>query len=233
VQERKSFLIPAIVISAVLHLLYLSLFGLKPGKTFLTDRKYSEIIFLGSILEKSMFNLSVVEKPVRPETMYKSPAVIRNEKWLDIDGPERQVGVSNLFDKLDSANSFSGKKYDSGKNPLSVVSGSRAIYYNIEEKTANKFIEGPVKSRDLIFKPETPYLPRNRYANDENYVIKFKFNISESGNVVQIEPVLSSGNAEVDILYSSYLRKWKFAPVSYAVKKEKDWGVVTLHVKGE
>ena len=107
------------------------------------------------------------------------------------------------------------------------IANEKRIFYHLEEKTLYKHIEGPAKDSALVYKPEFPDISEIVKKRELNYVVELKFIISDSGHVVSVEPMVSSGYPQIDMECTRYLKQWKFAPRQ---TKEKVWGLVTLNI---
>ena len=108
----------------------------------------------------------------------------------------------------------------------------RSIFYHVEEKILNRLIEGPARSRAVLFKPQFPLVSKLSYGDEGNLITRLKFTLSKEGNVELVEPVVSSGYPRIDSECIKYIKQWKFSPKAGALK-EKEWGIITLNVNLE
>ena len=158
----------------------------------------------------------------RAETLYYASAIFQDDAYLDVSGPKRVVKKDKFLDN----------SLDSGKDKPSYLMNGRTVFYHVEEKTLNRFMEGPAKKRAVLFKPPFPTLSKSLYGEEENFTARLRFTISEEGNVGLIEPIISSGSPLIDLECIKYLKQWKFSP-KVSQDREKEWGIITLNIKAK
>ncbi len=74
-------------------------------------------------------------------------------------------------------------------------------------------IEGALKERGVLFKPDLlEYLNTQGEDIPDRIRMVFRFRVSKEGIVEQVDPILSSGNTELDLYGMRFLRQWKFIP---------------------
>ena len=75
--------------------------------------------------------------------------------------------------------------------------------------------------------PKKPVLPSWIDASSP-FKLKLEFIVSVQGDVKEIIPAVSSGNPEVDILATQYLRGWRFAPLAHGGNEEQKGSVILI-----
>ena len=63
--------------------------------------------------------------------------------------------------------------------------------------------------------------------------MEFKFLVSAQGDIKEIVPLVSSGNAEVDLLGIRYLKSWKFTPLGSADDRSEEWAKARIVLSKE
>ncbi len=74
-------------------------------------------------------------------------------------------------------------------------------------------LEGEVKSRHVISRPPEPVLPPSLDTSLKNSETELRFIVTPQGVVSGVEMVASSGNLDIDLLWSQYLKEWRFSPL--------------------
>ncbi len=217
--------------SVAWHLFWLSVVYIVITPTVRLQNDFIDVNFLGPILEKTAFEIMVEDSTPRTEILYRISAIIEGETYLDIKGPERLLKKDIFLGDSKTETRFRKKSYLTGKVRPGYFMNGRSIFYHLEEKTLNRFMEGPARSRAVLFKPQFPYLSRFSYGDEKNLMSRLKFTLSKEGNVELVEPVLSSGYPRIDSECIKYIKQWKFSPK--AGGQEKEWGIITLNIRLE
>lgn len=229
--RETNYLGGALLFSAFWHVMWLSLIGIVAGPDIKAQEKFTEVSFLGPILEKTAFEMMVEESHPKSETLYRTSMIVKSEAHLDVKGPDRSVKKNAISELAKGETYLKDEKYASNKNPAPYFIKGKSIFYHIGEKGLNKFIEGPAKRRTIISKPPLPHFPKVSFVAEENFVLKFKFILSNDGNIEFLEPVVSSGYPKIDMQCAKYIKLWKFEPMGED-NEEKEWGIITLNIKG-
>lgn len=88
-------------------------------------------------------------------------------------------------------------------------------------------IEGPLSQREVLFIPQKPMIPE--WLNDKgSFSVKDRLFVDNSGRVIFVEQVISSGSLEMDFLARKYLKKLRFCALGRPEDEEFQWGVVTV-----
>ena len=64
----------------------------------------------------------------------------------------------------------------------------------------------------------------------DSFIVKDKLFVDNSGRVIFVEQLISSGSLEVDALARKYLKKWRFCALGRPEDKDFQWGVVTVRL---
>jgi len=224
--------------SLIWHLFWIFWVTISITPVALSKGLSSNVTFLGAILdEKSIFAYGRA-------TGINDKAVVKHPPSLEIDGVS---GTDNLeinyikrpifkreFDileekesKLATKDEFMGSK----QIPLKPFDKVKVLYkaYPLE-------IKGPVRFREVIYKPDLPsYLRWDESLGvdldrlGDSFNIELKFWVSADGKVELVERISSSGHPTVDLVGIRYLKGWQFAPLPLDESKEKQWGIIKLN----
>lgn len=228
---RHAFLF-ALCLSVLWHLALLASVKVYVGSRDAGPPAASKVSFIGSILED------------RPMT-----ASNRTGKTYPKEVPPANLGTSEIFDaqRLKAADSMKivplPDTYSSRSKPLGreEYSGTKDIpekavdKVKVAYKTFQTDIEGPARTREVVYKPELPnYLSwdeglgvdLDRLGN--RFTMELKFWVSPEGRVDSVERISSSGHPTVDIIGMRYLKGWQFTPLRSAGAGQNQWGTVKL-----
>lgn len=230
--KEKNYFVAAVTISAVCHLFWFSVVDIVAAAHENSTDDYTEINFLGPILEKTAFDVMIESAPVKSEILYSNAMMVKPKGDLSVSGPGK-VGIKNPLRGVKNIERDDASFKTAMKTPAEIApfNDNKALYYHIKEKELNKFIEGPAKARPLIYRPELPVFEKKFMMVEESFVTKFRFTISDSGNIETVEPVVSSGYPNFDVACIKYIRQWRFAPSYYASGQDKDWGIATINIR--
>jgi len=180
--------------------------------------RFADISFMGTLLDEPSFEVHVTQgSTTRSAPVFFQKRITQfsvrqfpREHFLKTSLPstEELWGEPGEF--------FGLKK----KNPS--LLGPRET--SSKDKTPH--LEGPAAERVLYYQPEMPPLPKWVDASEIDSDLKVRFWISPRGEVVNVEKLISSGNATLDLIGMRYLRGWRFNLKS---TNEVEWGMVTLH----
>ena len=196
---------------------------------------YQEIGFLGPILEKTAFDIMLEGVAPQRETLYARTALFLDEVYLKPEGPKRIVLKEFIPDDVLGKFSFNIREYISSKKeePSYYEDSVKRLYEKRSENTV-LIIEGPVGGRGVMFRPhEKPSVPKGLYGDAEEYMVKLKFFVTQSGIVYDTEPVISSGYPGIDMQAVNFLKKWRFSPSSVIDEAKTDWGMMEVRVAAE
>lgn len=216
------------------HLAWLSLTYIVITPTVSLQDSYSDVNFLGPILEKTAFEIMVEESRPQIETLYQTRALLGIDEQIEVAGPGKLAKKDIFQDKKTIGGQQKQTYLISGKGEYGYLTDRKDVFYHFEEKVANRFIEGPAKTRLVALKPVFRNLSKALYGDQERLVTKLKFILSDDGNVELVEFIVSSGYPQVDLECRKYLKQWKFYPKTReGLGQEKDWGIITLNVRLE
>ncbi|PIE32891.1 hypothetical protein CSA56_13930 [candidate division KSB3 bacterium] len=84
-------------------------------------------------------------------------------------------------------------------------------------------IEGPVKGRALIYRPNPPQLDNVNIDVE----LKLKFWVLPDGTIGEVIPI-KRGNAELERIAINYLKKWKFEALPEGREHQQIWGTIPI-----
>jgi len=211
--------------SLALHLISMSGVYIIIKPTVRLQDTYTNVNFLGPILEKTAFDIMVEDAAPNVETFYNTSTITESEEHLEIRGPEKMIRKSILPEDKKT-------EIDIGKKEEKFIAEDRNVYYHLDYKSLDHLMEGPAKGRAVFFKPQFPHLAESMYVDEKYFVTRLRFVLSREGNVEFVEPVISSGYPNIDMECVKYLKQWRFSPKS-GDEDQKDWGIITLDLKTE
>ncbi|OGL45869.1 MAG: hypothetical protein A2161_16430 [Candidatus Schekmanbacteria bacterium RBG_13_48_7] len=83
-------------------------------------------------------------------------------------------------------------------------------------------IKGPVANRKVIYKPKPPVANVSVEAT-----ITLKFWVFPDGTVGKVIPLVK-GDAALEQISISYLKRWRFTPKSSSESQEQEWGTIPI-----
>jgi len=225
----------AVLFSGAWHLFWIFAITIVITPTVQPGNMYQEIDFLGPILEKTAFDLMAEEGKPQAETLYARSAVFVDKIYLKPQGPRRKVLKESAPDAvLDKFIFRLGDFVKDAKDvPLYFASEIRMREKETVKPGAVSLIEGPAKTREIIYSPAPPKIPLGLYGDMEKISVSIKFFIADNGVVYHAEPVLSSGFPEVDLQAIRFIKRWRFSPLRFGGEKEDVWGVIRVEIKSD
>ena len=224
----------AIIISTMWHLFWVSAICIVVTPSVQPTNAYHEIDFLGPILEKTAFDLMIEEVKPQAETLYARSALFLDNVYLKPEGPGRKVPSDFVPGGVRDKIGFSLRDYieDAKETPLYFEQESRITYIRqIGKRKDLLVVEGPARTREIIFKPRHLTVSHGIYGDAEEHFVKLRFFISGNGLVHDVEPIVSSGYPQIDIEAIRFLKKWRFSPSSLVEKAKSSWGTVAVKVE--
>lgn len=231
-EHENNFLVQAIIASMVMHFVWITGVKITISPDISAKPKFADVTFLGSILEKTSFEVMLPGLPFNSETLYKTRSIKESEACLSLEGPGRADDTAGFPEKMDlMARNFTKDFFKNTKQTPNFFEGAKNIFYSIENTEAHKSIEGPIKYRGIIYKPKMPKFFETVFAEEKSFIVRLKFAVSKEGSVSSVEPVFTSGNPSVDLACMNYMRQWKFEPFASKEKDDTSWGVITLNIR--
>ncbi len=220
------------------------LFWIFSVKIFLTPSVFtkpsSDVTFLGAILDEK--TILAYESKRSTELVgnieVKRPPLVEIADSLttqnaELNYIERPV-VQSKFDML--------KEKEVKLAATGDLTGIKQIPLNAFDKVRISYkgyplqIKGPVKFREVVYKPDLPtYLKWDEELGvdldrlGDSFDMELKFWVSTEGKVDLVERISSSGHPTIDLVGIRYLKGWQFAPLGIGETKEAQWGIVKLN----
>jgi len=224
----------SILFSTAWHLFWMCAICVVVTPTVHPRDVYQEVTFLGPILEKTAFDLMVDNVAPQGETLYARSTLFMHSVYLKPKGPERKVLGEFSPDILVNRFSVISRGYmkNDKEIPTYVLDRINILYRDKSDSLLEIPAEGPAGNREVIFKPKQATVPKGLYSNADEYVVRLKFFISDNGIVYDLEPVISSGYPEIDLLAVKYLKGWRFS-LPHPQEEKNIWGIVTVRVRAK
>ena len=225
----------SILISTVWHLFWIFAIGIVVTPTVETSNLYNQVEFLGPILEKTAFDLMTEGINPQSETLYATSSLFGGDFILRPKGPDRKILMKTVHTGAPDRFFFILRDYikNSEKVPLYLSEDPAARYMEKREKKSDALIEGPAGDREIIFKPEPVIVSKGLYSANKEYFVRLRFILSKNGIAREIEPILSSGYPEIDLLAVNALKKWRFSPLNSYKEDNDSWGAVVIRISSE
>lgn len=209
----------ACLISVVWHFFWISSITIVslPAKVQLP--RFSEISFLGSLLDEPSFEVHVTHKPM----VHSQPLLMQRGMNRSLF----QEFPRGFTDPFKIALPYSKKVMGSAEEYLGLKKKNPSLL--VPEKGRSKkerpLLEGPVALRTLYYFPALPELPKWVDPKEVRSNLELRFWVSPEGKVISVDKMTSSGDPTVDLIGMRYLRRWQFNPKRTA---GEEWGTVTL-----
>ena len=191
----------------------------------------TRIVSLGPVLDDKMFRALIETKPEYSQTFYRrlsdfsSPVEIQAKT---VERYSRGSVVSMPFGKK-TWNAIRGLIGGTKASPEHEFISRIKIGYAAESAG----IEGELKDRPLLSRPEEPMPPAGSGPSTKNAEATIEFTVDPSGLVNQAQVVVSSGNPELDLLWVRYLKGWQFAPLSLENRAGDQKGKIKFHLSSQ
>ncbi len=186
-------------------------------------REFTSISFLGPILERRALDIRAASKPCSAATNYESDLKggreirdVRSEAFQASDIVSKNISA-RMEKRMNTALSMPFREVKdlpaAARNVKKVSRGERG--------TKDIGISGPLAAREVFYRPAKPAVP-GWISSDIPFNLELKFFVTAQGDVKEVIPVVSSGNAEIDLLGIRYLKEWKFTSLTGQGRDE--WG---------
>jgi len=196
-------------------------------------RGFSNISFLGAILDEDSFRRDVGAWQPKPEVTYSRPK--RFSLSIKPDRPADKIEVAIE------------KDYLLNKKPYKDSVGEVLKAEKIRPPLIRGEGPGPVLEshpgtgalgRAIIFKPPAPdcaTLVHNLQGDivEEHFKLKLKATIAPDGTVKLVEKLESCGHLEIDLAGMHYVKKWRFVPLAADVPQDDYEEVVLLELEAK
>jgi TonB family protein len=166
---------------------------------------------LGPVLDDSIFRTLVQDKPQLSQTFYR-----RLSDFAEL--PEPPIRTAGRHETGEVISVPEGGRFLTAARVL--LGGDKAApehdffsKINLGYREENPAVEGEVSARQLLSRPPLFEFPAYLDAAHKNSTAEVSFAVEPSGNVHDVEIMVSSGNLELDSLWMRYVRGWQFAPV--------------------
>lgn len=225
----------ALGISLMWHLFWFSSVKIFVSAPAVADRRASEVSFVGSILEgPSVLSTEHVGGTASEAVLkrLRDPAFFGGRyAEAGLDKNEKIAGAP----EIDVLGEMRTKSSSDGAGGMKQAPAKPFDKIMVSYKDFPSEIEGPVRFREVIYKPALPeYLKwdeglgvdLDRLGN--RFSIELKFLVSPEGKVISVERISSSGHPTVDLVGMRYLKGWQFAPLKDERAKGEQWGTVKL-----
>ncbi len=191
-------------------------------------KSFTQVDFLGPILEKTAFDIMIENVDPVFSTSYGDAFENITNAYLKVATPKRK---------------FSGERYSAY---LEVVTGRGVFDFLSGTKTIPDFLLSPAMAypiringgrresgktgREVVHKPMQPLILRGLYGDESGYAIKLKVLTDEGGSVRLVDPLTTTGYPQLDLKAAEYVKTWIFAPAGEGSPVE-EWVEVEIFLE--
>ncbi len=241
----RNILIFALALSVLWHVLLILPFKIVVGTVPVKAVSYPSISFVGAILENKTYMAGGSDDGNSRDAGLKKMMEISGFAGMPA-GTSADSLASSVYGRLLPSSDADLLKEISGKNGVGGFTGDKKhperpfdkVMVNF--KTLPSDIGGPLRYREVVYKPELPKFLRwdeslgvDLAGLGESFEVGLKFAVSAEGKVESVERISSSGHPTIDIVAIRYLKGWQFAPLNSGEDRAKQWGTIRLNLKLE
>ncbi len=205
----------ALLLSILWHLFWFLSISITVSPFKKKDHARPVIVSLGPVIDDTLMRTLIEAKTEPSEAFYRqlsdftASATDLEVKTIERHSPGDVVSVplGNKF--LTSLRGLVGGKKSSPTYEF--TSKIKTGYY--EESFE---LEGAIKERQIVGRPVEPELPFGYTSAHRQAEIVLACTVEASGEVTGIDVEVSSGDAEIDMLWQQYLKGWQFAALPIA-----------------
>lgn len=226
----------AFIVSFVWHIAVIASVNIVVLPSKFTVREFVPIAFLGPILEKRALDIMIAGKPSASATNYKSDLKdvsevrdVKNEAFRISDAVRDDIS-KRAEKKMNAALSMPFREAKDLPRPAAARSAKKMPPEPAGSGAKGMGISGPLADREVFYKPAKPTVPE-WVSSSASYSMELKFFVTAQGDVKEVIPVVSSGNAEIDLLGIRYLKEWRFTPIAEGNSSsggEDEWGRIKM-----
>ncbi len=212
----------AVSISVVWHLFWFFAVTIVVSPAKVKAKPLPRVVSLGAVLDDSIMRTLVETRPELSQTYYRPlgelplPAT-PPAKTIERRAPGDVVSVPLGKRFLDSVKMLVG-----GDKSSPEFASRISLGYG----DAAPEIEGELKGRPIISKPEEPQVLTGR---SQDALVEIQFSVNAEGAVVSAEIVVSSGKPSVDDQWLRHVKAWEFAPLGLNRPSIDQSGRVRFH----
>jgi hypothetical protein len=223
---NRNFLI-AVLFSFAVHMAWITVIGVKTPSSLCRDRIYTQIEFLGPILGKTTFDI-MIERSDPYNVSYRSTEQAFAETMLNVDNEKEDLGEGIEVPSYD--------RYSGGRVYKSLSSVKSVPDVLLEKNYIEKAGSGVGSAedgyrRDVVFRPEEPYIRKGDHGQGEIFAARFNVLVSSSGKVKLADMFVSTGYSEVDAAAIEYVEGWLFEPAAFGPYAQDEWLVVDVAIR--
>lgn len=193
------------------------------------EKARPKVVSLGPVIDDTFFRSLVQTKPQISETFYRH----LSDFSAPLEPPAQAVERRSPGDVVSVPLS---KRV--GSLMRSILGGEKTVP---DEDFASRLrigyhaeaagLEGEVRDRQLLSRPETPDFPKGFDASLREAEVEIEFTVKPSGLVGAAELTVVSGNPTIDALWIRHLKRWQFAPLALGEPKRDQKGKIRLRFR--
>lgn len=220
----------ALLVSVGVHLAGMSAVTIIAPEGFGRMQPFTQVDFLGPILEKTAFDIMIEgADPVFSARYGDDVDEDMTSVYLKVETPKRDFPGPRFPGYFDIV---------PGRGILDFLSGTKTM----PDILLSSHVSGPGSpgqvvsrrkaafSRKVVHRPAQPLVMRGLYGNETGYFIKVRALADRQGKVKLVEPLTTTGYPGLDLEAAEYVKTWLFEPAGEGVQGE-EWVEVELFLE--
>ena len=190
-------------------------------------------------------NLEEHQKPRLAEKKLTRPPLEKQERNLQDppklsvvrrDSPELQTRQLGLVRENEQDRNrfgiFAGEKFEApGRQDAEEIletekqdtEGPDDVTQKADTLPSESDIEGPVRGRAVVYRPRPPQID----SINVEVELRLRFWVLPDGTIGEVIPI-KRGNAQLEQIAISYLKKWQFEPLTADAPQKQIWGTIPI-----
>lgn len=203
-------LVLALMISLGVHIIVMSAMNIVayegPGR----NKPYTRVDFLGPILGKTAFEMTLAHVPSR------SGAVTGNEAL----GPEAEALKVRYSGKPGAAQEARSAQEQAMDTEIKgFLAGEKVTPEHRRQPARGAYAAAPAAGavqagavRKVVYRPEAPVFMKDLYGDKRSFRVKVRVLVNGDGNVMRTEPLTTTGYSQLDMTAAKYIERWVYEP---------------------
>ena len=201
----------AVLVSIGIHIIGMSVVSIITPEDLFPTKPYTRVDFLGSILDKTMFDIMMEDAGAPGPGVYGENGIGRENEYLEVSAKRREPVYADISAEMERGIE---------SRIIEVFRGTKLVPDVTLEFEPGGFsstgwmseLEEPAGRRKVAYKPDAPVIMPGLFGYSDEFVVRVRALVSPQGTVLKAEPVTTSGYAEIDLTAVEYVRGWVFAP---------------------
>lgn len=199
----------ALVLSFGAHLVGITAVNIVPPENFFKTEPFTEVTFLGPLLEKTAIDIMIGGQDPAGRTNYAFSSMGDIYDPLEVQVPRinavftsSEVHGSSGMD-LVIRDFLSGNKSTPGAL-FGISAGGRLM-----RDMSSRPLSFPAE-REVVYRPAPPVVIRGVYGRRDSFAVTVRALVDRGGRVIRAESFTTTGYPALDMLASKYVKGWIF-----------------------